>query len=211
MHNLACMYRISKNYEKAIELYERAIKCGSMRAMTYLARLYGDNFNKNYKTIIKLYEFGIQKGNSESMNDLAIMYQCGKYVGQDSKKAFELFNMAINVRKNNASVSRNLAFMYTNGCGTNINYDMAAKYYTIYCNKEKVNLNEYLNLSEYDIIWETYLHKYWPNKEVIDVMITTLLLISKFKQSSKYDYVKYFIKGISMIVIRYVCMINKIM
>ena len=61
----------------------------------------------------------------------------------------------------------------------------------------------------YNIEWTTQLHYFWPNKEKLNKKIETLLLISKKRNSNKYDYVNYFVKGICMEVIKYTYMFEK--
>jgi len=69
------------------------------------------------------------------------------------------------------------------------------------CYKQEINNNA--------IDWTTKMHTIWPNKQILDDKIKTLLLISKKKHTSKYKYVNCFVKGICMIIIKNICMIEK--
>jgi len=63
-------------------------------------------------------------------------------------------------------------------------------------------------LNHPDIVWKTYLHKFWPTKNNIENKIIVLLLISKKRNTSKIN-MKWMVKGITMIIIEYVVTLQK--
>ena len=100
-HYLAYMYKtgrgIEKDYQKAVELYTRAIEKGNSHSMNNLGYMYynGHGVEQNYQKAIELYTLAIEKGNLSSMNNLAIMYNDGNGVEQNYQKAIELYTRAI--------------------------------------------------------------------------------------------------------------------
>ena len=101
MYNLANMYEdgngISQNYEKAKELYERAIALNNASAMNNLAYMYehGNGVLQDHYKAIKLYERAIALNNASAMCNLANMYRYGEGVPQNYQKAKELYEKAI--------------------------------------------------------------------------------------------------------------------
>jgi len=60
-----------------------------------------------------------------------------------------------------------------------------------------------------NIMWTSEIHNYWPNQKYLNEKIKTLLLISKKKHTSKYYYMNCFIRGICIMIIKNMCMIEK--
>ena len=111
LNNLGYIYQegntfggIKEDYEKAIELYEKAIELGNSHAMNNLAYKYknGMGVEENYEKAIELYEKAIQLGNTSAMINLGFMYQYGNGVNPDYEKAFELYIMAYNLGDKNS-------------------------------------------------------------------------------------------------------------
>ena len=205
---------VIQNYQKAHELFEKASNKNNSTATNNIGVLYfnGWGVKKNYDVAIKLFTTAFQDNNIHATIALADAFYYGKGVKQDYTRAIELYKKAIKKNKNNykSRALCNLGNMYKNGNGTPINYDLAAKHYATYCHAKNKDIIAYINLKYRDIFWKIYLHRWWPNKENINKKIIILLLISKYKKFSKYQYIDYFVKGICMIVIKYVAIFEKI-
>ena len=115
--------------DKAMELYEIAIKKGNKHAIHNLACMYENpqNVSHNFNKARELFEMSVNKGNSYSVTSLAQMYSKGKGVDQDHKKAKELYEMGV-IRGNFVAI-HNLALMYEKGEGVLTNPDKARELY----------------------------------------------------------------------------------
>ena len=133
MCDLARMYedgrKITQNYAKAKELYEKAVELGSSGAMYNLAMMYekGQGVSQDYDKARKLYERAVELGNSHAMHNLAWLYEKGQGVSQDYKKAKELYEKAVEL--GNKSAMNNLAWMYEKGQGVSQDYAKAIELY----------------------------------------------------------------------------------
>ena len=134
-HYLAYMYKtgrgVKKDYQKAVELYTRAIEKGNSHSMNNLGVMYmdGDGVEKDYQKAIELYICAIEKGSSTSMNNLAVMYIDGDGVKKDYQKAIELYMCAI--EKGSSISMNNLGYMYKTGDEVEQNYQKAIELYTL--------------------------------------------------------------------------------
>ena len=83
-HYLANMYEtgyvVEKDYQKAIDLYMRAIEKGHVSSMNNLAIIYhnGVGVEKNYQKAIDLYICAIERGSNCALYNLTILYRDNK-------------------------------------------------------------------------------------------------------------------------------------
>jgi len=217
MGNSNCMYKLGRIFEsgnatekeldEAYKLYNLAIEHGNCDAMIYLAYKYMSGNSKvkqYYKKAIVLYDLAIKQGDADAMNCLAVMYDNGSGIEKNYHKAIELYELAI--EQNNSMAMKNLAYLYFEHLK---DYNMYAKYIVQYCESKQISLSNFIDLSKTNIVWEPYLHKHWPNKKDSENKIMVLLLISKNRKESKHNYVKYAVKGIMMIMIKYLVTFDK--
>ena len=119
MFSLAYLYHIGDgvtiNYEKAKELYERAIYLGNVTALNNLACMYlqGQGIPKNINKAKELYEMAIEKNNARAMVNLAILYEDGVFGYIDCEKSKSLYERAIHLENETAVV--NLTSLYLQG------------------------------------------------------------------------------------------------
>lgn len=89
---------VSKNYYKAVELYEKALELNgnNCRALKELAFCYkcGDGVRENYSKAYDLYRQAAELGDGEAMYRLSQMHEFGEGVEQDLNVAEELANRA---------------------------------------------------------------------------------------------------------------------
>jgi len=208
MYGLARMYEfgkgVPKDYKKAFELLETAAKKGNSHAMNFIGLIYyeGRYFDKNYNKAFEYFEIAAQNGHSSGMVNLAHLYEQGQVVAQDYDKVIELFGMSIQI-DNSIMPAHNLERIYKKNI--TVNRNLIVKHLVTYCENTNRRISYYIDLNndDNDIVWETYLHKYWPIKNDIKNKIYTLLFISKNRNISKID-MKWMVKGITMIIIKYV-------
>jgi TPR repeat protein len=217
MYNLGYMYYhgkgVQQNYSKAIELYQMAVDKGLSDAMNYLGLIYynGQGVQQNYDKAIQYFQMAIDKGHSGAMNNLGIMYYNGQDVQQNYDKAIELLQMAINKSEPNAM--NNLGLMYEQ-----INdFNKACHHYYMYY---KVNTEYHYKLrrliDNYNIIWTSSLNQYWFTEDdkliQMNNISVTLLMISKYRQSSNRHYIKLvLVKGITMMIIKWFAFYMKLL
>jgi len=154
--------------------------------------------NKKYDEALKYFNMAIEKDNVYSMAIMGIMYQHGIYFGKNIDLAIKYFERASN--KENGTAMLMLGSIYHN-IGSHYDYNLALKYYVKYCNSTEDSLNEFITIDKNKIIWEDYLHEYWPNKGKISTQIFMLLLISKNR--FKCDHLSWMVKGITRMIIRH--------
>jgi len=210
MHGLAQMYKygrgVSKDYKKVFELLEMSVKQGNSFAMNYIGLEYWEGIccNKNYSKAVEYFKMAAQKGNVPGMRNLAHLYQYGDEFEQNYDESVKFIGMAIQF-SNSQSLALNLARLYN--ANIVVDRNLIVKHLVTYCENTK-QIDMYINLDKYDIVWETYLHKFWPTKNTIKNKIYVLLLISKNRNVSKID-MKWMVKGITMIIIKYLATFEK--
>jgi len=216
--NLGIIYIDRNEYHKTIELCEIIINdtiknnsefafcakavqhiTNTSRSASLWARLYeyGGGVNKNIKKAIELYEKGIgfqcNKLASliQAMNALPNLYFWNNTATKNIKRCIEVYTIAVNAGNINAA------------------YKLGNIYHTSFYDNM---INKYIDLKRYNVTWEIYLHKWFfgdsQQKIIIDQIIVILLLISKNRFSSKYEYVKYYVNGINLNVIKNVIMLK---
>ena len=119
---------VQKNYSKANELFEKAIKLNNIYAYNRLALSYlnGWGVKINKEKAIKLYIQAGDKGDDYAQAELGHFYLNGKNVKKDVKKAFYWFFLA--AEQNNTYAQSHLGWMLLDGTGTEIDYKKAFKY-----------------------------------------------------------------------------------
>ena len=133
MCDLARMYedgrKITQNYAKAKELYEKAVELGNSNAMFNLALMYdmGQGIAQDYSKAKELYEKATILGNSYALCNLAYMYIYGQGVSKDYAKARKLYEKAVELGDSEAMFS--LALMYQKGLGVSQDYSKAKELY----------------------------------------------------------------------------------
>ena len=192
---------ITKDVDEAKRLYNVGIKYGNVQSMIKLAKIYCEE--NNIVEAVRLYKMAIDYGNDVAMNNLAYMYSVGYNVDKNLDEAIRLLELSIG--KGNEQALINLAHIYQTEQEVKDN-NLALKYYIKYCEKTRETIGKYFMLDSYDIFWEDYLHKYWPNREILDKQIITLLLISKNRVNNDNDWM---VKGVAKLIIRYLATFEK--
>ena len=120
------IYYDLKEYEKALSCYERAVEAGFEESRLRLAYLLSNEnlLEPNYERAAHYYQLLAEKKNHSAMNNLAILYESGKGVEKNSKKAFELYKEATENGGRTIAFS-NLASCYFYGTGTEVDYKKA--------------------------------------------------------------------------------------
>jgi len=206
--NLANLYKdgriFDKNVNDAIEIYEQAIEKGFYKACWDLADIYKSKgfYNKPFDIAFKLYEMAINTNNHHIMDSLGHMTQIKNGIIVNHEKTLQLFHMALN--KNNSTASFCIGLMYSSGFGVSVDLNLAAKYFSIYCKQYNYYIGQFVNFKNID--WNYYLHECWPIstdlKNILNKQIVILLLVSKSRHVGKSN--KFFVKGICMIVIKFI-------
>ena len=78
----------SKNYKKAVELYQKVANQGNADSQNKLAFMYnfGIGVKQNYKKASELYQESSNQGNVDAQYNLGLMYELGRGVKQNYKK-----------------------------------------------------------------------------------------------------------------------------
>ncbi len=84
----------NKEFNKAIQLYEKAIQSGDVRAMNNLGFIYHYD-KKDIKNAIKYYQMAENKGDVDGMNNLGILY----FENNQKEKSKEVFTKAYKIDK----------------------------------------------------------------------------------------------------------------
>ncbi len=112
MFNLANMYQegkgIPKDMKKAIGLYTQAANLGNVKAPFNLGLICESN--KAYEKALYWYIKAVELENTDAMFNLANMYQEGKGIPKDMKKAIGLYTQAANL--GNVKAQSNLGIIF---------------------------------------------------------------------------------------------------
>lgn len=84
----------NKEFNKAIQLYEKAIQSGDVRAMNNLGFIYNYE-KKDIKNAVKYYQMAENKGDIDGMNNLGILY----FENNQKEKSKEVFSKAYKIDK----------------------------------------------------------------------------------------------------------------
>ena len=196
-----------RDMRKSINFYKASLAYGDLNAMNNLGKLYyfGIGVPKNTETGIYMFETASKRNNINATYNLAKIYSCD--VHSNYKTSVQLFEKCINMGLLDAL--HDLGIMYLKGKGVGKDPETAMKYlYESYNNKS--NEKEIYNVVKTEnICWNQKYYKFWPNRNALDSQISTILLISKFRCMSDNKNVQFFVKGICMIVVEYLCYISK--
>lgn len=89
----------NKEFNKAIQLYEKAIQEGDVRAMNNLGFIYHYD-KKDLKNAIKYYQMAVNKGDVDGMNNLGILY----FENNQQEKSKQLFSKAYKIDRNKTEI-----------------------------------------------------------------------------------------------------------
>ena len=124
--------RLSKDYKKAIEWFNKGIEKNSTLSMLSLSWIYDTNNpdtkdfhddNKAYNLLKK----AMSHGDGDAYDRLGYYYGVGKYVEKDDRKAFELFKKAAELGSSNGMLNTGVGYLV--GRGTDKDVDAAEKVY----------------------------------------------------------------------------------
>ena len=222
INNLGIIYEdgerdcIEQNISKAIEFYERGYELNHSDSMFNLASIYemGDGgTEKNILIAIEYYKKSVQLNHPFSINNLARIYHNGEegIVEKDLSKAIELYEKSIEF--NNTDLMYNLALVYKIGdydkkVKIEIDLDKAAHYLlksSLLGDMDCMNNLKYLVQME-KLNWRKEYHIYWKSENDLNQQILLILLVSKFRKQSKYQFVSsVLVKGISINIIKLLC------
>ncbi len=133
MRNLAASYDlglgVKQDYDRARELYEKAVAKGDAEAMHSLGMLYanGRGTKQDYGKAQELYEKAADQGVTAAMVSLGLLYNNGTGVKQDYDKARQWYEKA--AAQDDTTAMRNLGLLYNNGNGVKQDYDRARQWY----------------------------------------------------------------------------------
>ncbi|WIV88783.1 tetratricopeptide repeat protein [Proteus appendicitidis] len=134
-YNLGLLYKHNKNYSKAKEMFEIAIKNdNSSNAMMSLGDLYrhGNDVEKNMELAEKWYKASIQSGNHFAITRLGMLYgELEKY-----DEAIKCYQEAI--KKGDPSAMNSLGLLYQHGFGFKRDINKAVKLYQDAANKDGI-------------------------------------------------------------------------
>ena len=119
----------NKEYDKALECYEKAAKHGHANAQCYLGYMYGNGHGvpQDYAKAVEWYRKAAEQGYARAQCDLGYMYGNGRGVAQDYAKAVEWYRKA--VEQGNAQAQCYLGYMYDKGHGVAQDYAKAVEWY----------------------------------------------------------------------------------
>ena len=77
--------------------------------------------------VVRLWEGAAEQGHAEAQHNLGVMYQHGRGVDVNYKKAIEWYEKA--AEQGDADAQYNLGVMYDHGQGVDVNYKKAIEWY----------------------------------------------------------------------------------
>ena len=209
MSNLGHLYMygkgVEKNIKKSIKYYEKAAFFGNTFALFNLAYFYlNQEPENNLSKALKLLEDASELGSTDSMVFLAEIYFNGTRIDKNLEKSFFLFQKACNLGDVNA-MKKYGEILKEQG-----NYDKSAYHFYNYFMLKNQKKFQYLILDlvrENCVTWKPEYHRFWcHDKLVLNSQIVVLLLVSKHrKNSSIVNSKNLLIKGVIIIVIRFLC------
>ena len=110
LNELGCRYYREKNYKKAIQYFEQAIKAGNSEALVYMGTMYynGEGVKRDYEKGMQYYELSAQTGNINALNNLGFMYLWGYGVKQNYGKSRENFQKVLEIDRTNKHAKEGL-------------------------------------------------------------------------------------------------------
>ena len=87
---------VEQNYQKALNLYKKAMECGSLSAVNALGNAYylGDGVDEDYSKAFEYFELSASGGNEIGQYNVGMMYENGYGVEQNKEKALEYYKMS---------------------------------------------------------------------------------------------------------------------
>jgi len=184
---------IKQNYKIARSFYEKAAEKGCLGGLCNLGYFYENGFGveKDENIAFELYEFSANKGYRIAIYNLATFYQKNDNI----PKAVELYKKAVELGDTDGMDALTRLYLYRN-IGE---YEYVAKKCI------KLNGSYLLNIMcKRNVNWIPELHSYWPSEdEEINKKILTILLISKYRLCSNYDYIRVLVYGITLNIIKF--------
>lgn len=124
-------YGVTKNYRKAADLYQQAVKKRHVDSMFALAVLYdeGKGVKLDKQMAVSLFKQAAEKNMPAAQFNLGVMYSNGDGVEQDYKQAMRWYEKAAG---NNYSLAQfNMALMYFEGLGVDKNIEKSYIWNTV--------------------------------------------------------------------------------
>ena len=125
----ATMYENIKDYQNAVNFYEKAVHYGDSNAQFRLGNLYtsGKGVNKNMSLAANLFQQSAEKGNKESQYILGHMYLKGNHLDQNDKLA-SLWILK-SAEQGYQDAQYQIALMYEDGIGVDLDFEKALDSY----------------------------------------------------------------------------------
>ena len=120
---------VEKDYEKAVEYYEKAAELENAAAQNNLGLCYenGHGVLQDYKEAVKWYRKAAEQGNTVAQYNLGHCYANGIGVPRDHKEAVKWYRKA--AEQGDTAAQNNLGGCYANGRGVPQDYKEAVKWY----------------------------------------------------------------------------------
>ena len=120
---------VEKDYEKAVEYYEKAAELENAAAQNNLGLCYenGHGVLQDYKEAVKWYRKAAEQGNTVAQYNLGHCYANGIGVPRDYKEAVKWYRKA--AEQGDTAAQNNLGGCYANGRGVPQDYKEAVKWY----------------------------------------------------------------------------------
>jgi TPR repeat protein len=197
------------DYKKALDLYKRAMEMGCVRSMTRIAEMYkyGIGVTKDEESLTQLCEKVIKSYiNCTDRTNIDTKNLAEAYEALNSRECMKLYAEVIE-RDNNVFARDG----FSRVCKKFNESELFIKYYLQYYPND-YNPNLCIDVNVYNIKWHPKLHKWLAlrNRWIVDKIILTLLLISKYRNISKNYWIKYLSCGITMIIIAKFCELEKV-
>ena len=218
MNDLAYFYNkgisgLEIDKKKSLELYLKSSELGNISAMNNLATIYqeGNGVEKNLKKSFLLYQKASLLGNKKATNNLALMYLTGCGVEKNVEKSIELLEDSSRV--GSVVATNNLAAIFESGKDVAVNLEKSAFYYFKSFNfHSEIEKNKIYFKQKFDSIisglrveWRREYHRFWSLLPSSNQQIFALLLISKYRALSNIKETNFFVKGVMMNIIKFLC------
>ena len=126
-YNLAEVYYDERNFERALEWYEKSANQGFPLAQLKLGDIYYSE--QAFKQAFYWYKKAADNGLAQAQHKVAVMCEEGKGTKQNSSLALQYTKKS--ARQGLVEDQFNVAFMYQKGVGTEANFIEAAKWYKL--------------------------------------------------------------------------------
>ena len=118
-----------KDFDKGLELAQKAADAGNARGMFLVGRCYnfGQGVNQSYQKAAEWYQKSADLGDSWAMGNLGSLYEYGSGVSQNYQKALDLYLKSAELGNSDAMLS--LGSLYDRGAGVTQDYRKAEEWY----------------------------------------------------------------------------------